>query len=69
MNNCEFASYLELNGYSIHEETGFNFECFLLGLNPKNINYDKLNQAAIKEDYVLTNLGWIEKGLSHLDTT
>lgn len=65
MNNFEFASYMEMKGYNVHHEEGFDVEALLLheDVNYKPINYDNLVKAAKEEGYVLTDSGWIESNI------
>lgn len=61
MNNFEFASYLSMKGYPVYMKRGLDLESLLFEeyeLRP--INYDKLDAAAKKEGYVLTEVGWVK---------
>ena len=58
MNNFEFASFLSIKGYKVYDR-GLDIESFMLeDYQASPINYSKLEQAAAKEGYSLSDGIW-----------
>lgn len=62
MNDIEFAHYMSMKGYSVHEKEGINMDSiFNDDLDPRPINYKELEKAAKKEGYIYSQSLWVKK--------
>lgn len=64
MTDVEFAAYMEMKGYKVHEKTGFNMDAIFDNLNSKPINYSELDRVAEKEGYYYASGIWLKKGVT-----